>query len=60
MTQIAEASDGKLKIGSCQREDVVDVMDAEARVSISQPTIKRGERGFKAILAMVSDNLPKH
>lgn len=47
MTQIAEASDGKLKIGSCQREDGVDVMDADSSKGIHFTT--NNKKGGKRI-----------
>jgi len=51
MTQIAVASDGKLKIGSCQREDVVGVTDADSSKGIHfTSSNKKGKGGFKAVV----------
>lgn len=60
MTQIAVASDGKLKIGSCQREDVVGVTDADSSKGIHfTSSSKKGERRIQSHLKKVSDNPPK-
>lgn len=60
MTQIAVASDGKLKIGSCQREDVVGVTDADSSKGIHfTSSIKKGERRIQSQPKKVSANPPK-
>lgn len=60
MTQIAVASDGKLKIGSCQREDVAGVMDADSSKGIHfTSSNKKGKRRIQSHLKKVSENSPK-
>lgn len=44
MTQIAAASDGRLKIGSCQREDVADVTDADSSEGIHFTSSNKKEK----------------
>lgn len=57
MTQIAVASDEKLKIGPCQREDVVGVTDANSSQGIHFPsTDKKGERRIQSHLKKISEN----
>lgn len=49
MTQIAVASDEKLKIGPCQREEVVGVTDANSSQGVHFPsTDKKGERRIQS------------
>lgn len=51
MTQIAVASDEKLKIGPCQREDVAGVTDTNSSQGIHFPgTDKEGERRIQSHL----------
>lgn len=60
MTQIAAASDGKLKIGSCHREDVAGVTDADSSEGIHfTGSSERREGRIQSPLTRVSDSSPK-
>lgn len=59
MTQIAVASDEKLKIGPCQREDVVGVTDANSSQGVHCPsTDKKGERRIQSHPEKISESSP--
>lgn len=58
MTQIAVASDEKLKIGPCQREDVVGVTDANSSQGVHCPSTKKGERRIQSHPKKISESSP--
>lgn len=59
MTQIAVASDEKLKTGPCQREEVVGVTDANSSQGVHFPsTDKKGERRMQSHPKWISESSP--
>lgn len=59
MTQIAVASDGKLKTGFCPQEDGADVTGADMGTHFTSRN-KKGERKIQSHLKKVSDSSWKH